>query len=200
MVPDLFRRAVSLTALSSLISFHIILSGCGDPGRGTSGTPQENVQPDARPAPDAPIAAQRTADPVSLLKALLKDRQARVAAASPVYFNKHTKGWAKRKMSLDDIIYDVQKTNSLVTPYLGIVNFKVYLRQTPFFPTGEEAKASGSFGEADDGRACRATYGFQEGKWTLKKCEYHVVDDQWFTLKPDEDPSTWPASALVLLK
>lgn len=144
-------------------------------------------------------------DLIKLLKDLIRENEKRVAEARPIYYNMHKNGWAKRKMKMLDIEYDVRKTDSLVSPFLGIVTFNAIVEQSEFFPTKIEAEAATSFqpiGGPISGYSepCRITYAFQDKQWVIKTREsYSFVSKTWDPA-PSAEPESWPAVLLFLLK
>jgi hypothetical protein len=66
-----------------------------------------------------------------------------------------------------DVSYDVQKTDSLVSPYLGIATYEVRYTLT----TGNK-KDTGNY-------TCRATYAYQDKAWVSKSYEYWDFYKKW---------------------
>ncbi len=67
-----------------------------------------------------------------------------------------------------DINYkiDVQKTNSLITPFTGFCEFTLTRHITKFHPAKEDAINDNLFLKSDK-RIHKHYYGFQEGKWIV---------------------------------
>lgn len=63
-----------------------------------------------------------------------------------------------------DTTYDVQKTDSLVTPYLGVVNYTINYNV--------EIPSDNSL--AQDQAQCKTTYTYQDGQWGVEKQEYYL--------------------------
>ena len=76
-------------------------------------------------------------------------------------------GWVKAYYE-PDVNYkiDVQKTNSLITPFTGFCEFTLTRHRTKFYATKNEAKNDYSFIESDKW-VHRHHYGFQDGKWEI---------------------------------
>jgi hypothetical protein len=82
-------------------------------------------------------------------------------------------GWAKKfHEALDGYRFDVRKTNSLVTPYIGELLFDIKRGKTAFHNTREKA-------ENDDTPISQSiikhkhTYAFQNGKWIVKSRRHY---------------------------
>jgi hypothetical protein len=151
-------------------------------------------------------------DPVTMLKARIKENTNAIEQLKArVYYNKYGyeqggKGWAKQKAKLVDLEYDVKKTDSLVTPYIGIVQFSLVLEQSPFYASEDEAVKSV---ELDSGVTlkspkCRVTYAFQEDQWIAKRYErLSWLNDKWEDVDITERPrADWDLfrSALIYFK
>ena len=80
---------------------------------------------------------------------------------------------------------DVQKTNSLVSPYLGVVEFNVIRHDTKCHKTQAEAEKDDSFSSNAGGYETtthRDTFVFQDKMWVLKSRELYNTNS------PDKDP------------
>ena len=109
-------------------------------------------------------------DPVKGLHALMERLQKSIDATEPVisppsdslYYTE----WYKRKIyTSDKMQFDVVKTNSVVSPFLGKIDFECNTR----FVKGvnlEEVKDKSFSGTADT--PCRVTYAYQEDRWIFK--------------------------------
>ena len=95
----------------------------------TTGTPQTQATPEApKPtaaAQPAPTPVPQAPDPVALLKGHL-DRLQKSCAAGEVIHCRDGRGKVEveRGKPLQDLRYDVQKTSSLISPYLARISFK----------------------------------------------------------------------------
>lgn len=79
------------------------------------------------------------------------------------------KGWHKVKDEPGEYSIDVRRTDSLVTPYTGILQFSLTGYATVDHPTREEAERDTAFVK-DLGRVTHEhTYAFQEGQWVIKQ-------------------------------
>ena len=88
----------------------------------------------------SPQVALPADDPVPKFEKLLLESEAPTNSASPVYFNKYKQAWAKRMFKASDIQFDVKKMDSLVSPIVGLVSFKLVTGQTELMPTQQEAE------------------------------------------------------------
>ena len=109
-------------------------------------------------------------DPVKGIHALMTQLQKVIDAAepeiSPPSENGYYTEWYKRKIyTSDKMQFDVVKTNSVVSPFLGKIDFECNTR----FVKGaslDKVKDSPFTGTADT--PCRATYAYQEDRWVFK--------------------------------
>jgi len=90
-----------------------------------------------------------------------------------VYLNSKTQKWAKQYYSMSAVTYDVKKTDSLVTPVIGLTQFKISVRQSDLFDSQEDANATDSV-SANPGLQYRVagTYHLTETAWRLDNFEY----------------------------
>lgn len=143
--------------------------------------------------------ARSQMNPVAMLEQSIKANKARVANAFPVYFNAHRKGWAKRKMSMEDVTFDVtRRKDSLACPYMGIVQFKAGLQQSPFFKTKEEAEIARRYETLGSADPCRLEYAFQVDRWVILSRQYYSVG-AWSDANVSE-PESWPTVLLLMLR
>lgn len=135
-------------------------------------------------------------DPVELFKTLVADKQEAVATFTTVWQNSALKGWARIKFDFLNPAYDVKKTDSLVSPYAGILSFESYLHSSPGLPRREDAEAFVAWGPTGSPRPYRAQYVFQDAEWVLKVLERKEINpqtsvagglkyaDDWTAIKP----------------
>lgn len=80
-------------------------------------------------------------------------------------------GWAKVRYSLDgEYKYDVQTSNSLISPYVGNCEFKLKREYTKFHQTKEEAKSDSEFVNSD-ALLHKHYYSYTKEKWNITKRE-----------------------------
>ena len=135
-------------------------------------------------------------DPAATFEAFVKNSHELCATTTPIYFNKTRNQWAKRKFILEDLKYDVKKTDSLVTPILGIVQFRLRVQQSAFVPTKGEAKRAQEFPEKPNiVDTITLRYSFRDDRWSFKDGEFEssALRGQRFPItidsiraKPDE--------------
>lgn len=110
-------------------------------------------------------------DPVKGIQALMTRLQKAIDAAepeiSPPGDDRYNTEWYKRKIyTSDKMQFDVVKTNSVVSPFLGKIDFECNTR----FVKGaslDEVKDTPFTGTADT--PCRVTYAYQENRWVFKE-------------------------------
>jgi hypothetical protein len=87
-------------------------------------------------------------------------------------FDDHTKSWKKMHHELDSesAKFDVKKTDSLVSPYVGVLEFVVHERQSPRYSSENSARQATEFPKTYNMQH-RHTYSYQDGKWVLKSKE-----------------------------
>jgi hypothetical protein len=114
------------------------------------------------------VASAEPPSPVQTFDAFLKKATATTASSTPTYFNAYKKQWAKRRFRIEGLKMDVRKTDSLVTPLLGLVSFTLHTEQTDFFPTEQQAKAADK-ADPKTQTAFEITlrYGFQDSAWVF---------------------------------
>lgn len=136
------------------------------------------------------------ADPVKGIHALMTRLQQAINAAepeiSPPSDNGYYPDWYKRKIyTSDKMQFDVVKTNSVVSPLLGKIDFECNTR----FVKGtslDEVKDAQFSGAADT--PCRVTYAHQEGRWVFKEMSCLKLT----ALNPDDFQEVGTATTSVL--
>ena len=92
-------------------------------------------------------------------------------------------GWSRRYFELTThMTIDVQKSNSLISPYLGVAIFNLTLYQTAYYPTKDAAEGDHNFIQKIL-FTHRHTYAYQEGVWvpTERKYSNAGTDGNWYT-------------------
>lgn len=107
-------------------------------------------------------------DPVAGLKAVMDQLQANLNSQKPVLTpptpGESDQWWSRQIYTTPTVEFDVQKTESLVSPYRGIVVFECNAR----FAKGQAKEdVQGDLREFTTNK-CRATYAFQDKKWVFK--------------------------------
>jgi hypothetical protein len=105
-------------------------------------------------------------------------------ARTPTVYNAPC-GWNKWYWEPStDYTIDVRKTDSLVSPYVGVVTFGVTSYYTACHPTREEAEKDGNYPNTYDFEH-RYTFSYQDDKWVLKSREAKVkYNGQWGDWSP----------------
>ncbi len=117
-----------------------------------------------------PFFASAADDPVAKFEKLILEAKNATNTNSPVYFNEYRQEWAKRRFSVTEITYDVKKTDSLVSPIIGLVTFQLRTIQTYLYPTKEQADASSAF-ETKTIASYRIslTYSYKDNTWSFSE-------------------------------
>jgi hypothetical protein len=90
---------------------------------------------------------------------------AKLAAAKPIV----NVLWRKRyTATVSEFGFDVKVTDSLVTPYTGVLSYDEVTWFTTEHPTQKEAEQDNSFTSSLKS-SHTSTYGYQDGKWVLLK-------------------------------
>lgn len=121
------------------------------------------------------ISASGADDPVALFEKLIRDAQRETSTSQPVYLNKHKQAWAKRRFFTSDIKYDVKKTDSLVSPIIGIVTFHLITEQTELFPTRDQAETASTFKSTSSPFRVSMTYAYRGSAWSLSTGSYEFL-------------------------
>ena len=76
-------------------------------------------------------------------------------------------GWVKERFKpMENYKVDVQRTNSLVSPYIAICEFTLVRAMTKFHKLKIDAENDNSFIKSDS-RIHKHTYAYQNGKWVV---------------------------------
>lgn len=100
--------------------------------------------------------------------------------------------WIKSKCTvLSDYSFDIQKTNSIITPYTGYVIYKMQTWVTDEQPTKEAAETATSLHTIGGLSNCRITFAFQGDAWIVKKYEYQSnYDGTWYDVTDKDENMT----------
>lgn len=138
-------------------------------------------------------AAAPTVDPIAGLKAVMEQLQTSLNSQPPVITaptlgdSSNTHWWSRKIYTTPTMEFDVQKTESLVSPYRGVVNFECNAR----FAKGDSKQdVQGGLREFTTNK-CRATYAFQEKRWVFKTlaCNRNPMTPEVFQNIEPGDPS-----------
>lgn len=106
-------------------------------------------------------------DPVQSFKEYIKNYFESYKSDKRERITKLGGGWVKECYEPDyDYKIDVQKTNSLITPFMGICEFTLIRRITNFHKNLEDTESDSLFVKSDK-RTHIHNYGFQERKWIV---------------------------------
>ena len=111
-----------------------------------------------------------SSDPVDGLKSVMGNLQTKLNNQKPVITPPkpgdpyYTQWWGRKIYTNPTMEFDVQKTDSLVSPYRGLVNFECNNR---FAKGDSQESVQGELRDFVETK-CRATYAFQEKKWVFK--------------------------------
>ena len=91
--------------------------------------------------------------------------------------------WYKFRMITDkDYSYDIQKTDSIVSPYEAIVTFTLKTEKTNIYNTKNEAEADNNYKSDSNDMfyisKYKYHYAYQDGKWMYKFNEYYSFSDK----------------------
>jgi len=88
-------------------------------------------------------------------------------------------GWVKQRYKQDgEYKYDVQQTNSLISPYTAYCEFSLKRLRTEFHKTKEGAQLDTVLTKSDL-RLHKHYYSYQKGKWIVSKRQ-NKVRDEWY--------------------
>jgi len=98
-------------------------------------------------------------------------------------------GWVHQYYELDPSgsKTDIQRTNSLLTPYVGTLEFRLIRHYTVFYRSREQAAADVHFVQTDV-NVHRHTYAYQNEQWIPKERQFHI---------PEHDRSIVRARTLI---
>lgn len=127
----------------------------------------------AQPERASASAAERAPDPVASFKAFI------ATASEPrqwerVYEFKKQGKWVKHYYTLDATKFDVQKTDSLISPVKGVVSISLKVVASEFANTEQEAKQSNSLSKANITYLVSAEYLFTDGAWRVDHFSYRA--------------------------
>lgn len=112
-------------------------------------------------------AQEKTEDPVKSFKIYLAKHFESYKSDSREQITKLGGGWVKEYYEPNlNYKIDVQKTNSLITPFTGYCEFILIRHITDFHSSKEEASNDSIFTKSNE-RTHKHSYGFQEDKWVV---------------------------------
>ena len=145
-----------------LIAVLFIGSGCGS---SPVVVPDPATEPVAAPVPVANTAP----DPVATLKQLLENFPKKKAW---VRVSSNQTGWDYWHLEIKPIGFDVKKTDSLVSPLIGLITIEQALSLDGTYASAEEAARPKSHGDYDPTRSlCTGVYAWQNDRWEFQALE-----------------------------
>lgn len=96
--------------------------------------------------------------------------------------------WVKRQHTVSNLTFDVKKTDSLLNPTIGFVNFSVRIDESPLANSKEEATRATAFNESKFRYDVSLNYSYKDKAWQLKDSQVkHFFDGKFtFDSKPTE--------------
>ncbi len=133
-------------------------------------------------------AAQSDADVVKSFKNYVAGYMVSYKTDRREYVGNLGGGWAKIYFEPSgDSSIDVRKTDSLVSPYMGVLEFTLIKHFTAFHKTRAEAEADNSFTQSTEARH-RHTYASQDGTWVPKSRQNYVaILNEWSDCEQPSD-------------
>jgi len=149
----------------------------------------------------APVCAT-AGDPVAEFEELVRVGRERTISSAPVSQNTNLGGWVKRRFEIVDGKYDVQRTDSLVSPVLGVTGFMLRAEQTPPYPTRAQAEAANAM---EPGAVTvyyiTLRYTYRDSRWHFKDGEYVWQSTHTrVTIQPDDLRAQPDALPLVAVR
>lgn len=121
-------------------------------------------------------AALAVDDPVRSFEQHLALAKESTNSNTSVHFNKRKNGWMKQRYRVIDLKFDVKKTDSLVSPIVGLVSMDLLTEASDAFPSQEEAEKLVSFDpKASITDRMSLSYVYRDAKWTFSKGSYEVL-------------------------
>jgi hypothetical protein len=98
------------------------------------------------------------------------------------HITKLSGGWAKELFTLDpsSVKFDVERTSSLVNPFVGTLTFTLIRSLSTFHATEAEAAADTALKKWDTTQHTHL-FGYQDSKWTPTVRQYKIVGDRFLT-------------------
>ncbi|MCC2954533.1 hypothetical protein LK542_02760 [Massilia sp. IC2-477] len=141
-------------------------------------------------APAAPVkkvAAAPSTTSQAAVQEQVADFKALVATASEpktwtrVFLHPRNGKWVKQYYFLGQVKFDIKKTDSLLNPAMGLVNFPVEVKLSDFYATEEEAAQSTTLSDL------KVTY-FYSGKYLFSDSGWHTDQFSYYAAIGDNPP------------
>ena len=115
-----------------------------------------------------PLISPEVDDPAASFDSFVRGATQRSNDATPVRLIQWTGKWDKCRFKISDVKMDVRKTDSLVTPILGLVSFVVHIEASIEYGTEAQARDAETFVER---LRCdydfHLRYRYNHGHWSL---------------------------------
>lgn len=138
-------------------------------------------------------------NPVESFSKFLQKNTKSTNGSIEVYLNGYTNKWAKRMYVVQNIKYDVKKTDSLVNPIIGNAEIILASMQTDLFETKEDAQTNFTF-HPPTIFSVNLNFNIEKGSWRMVNGTYlNLPDTHQFSTSPEEiasEPDTIPAAIL----
>lgn len=120
--------------------------------------------------------AQQEKDAVAAFDRLIQHAVAGTDKSTEVYLVPVNQMWARRYMRIEDVKFDVKRTDSLIAPIVGIVSFKQITEVSPTFPSKAEAEGTRLVNNSIPPRRDSVVlhYVYRDAKWQFRSGEYEV--------------------------
>lgn len=133
---------------------------------------------------------QLDADPVASFKSLVS------FASEPtkwtrVFFHDGKKKWVKHYISLGSVKFDVKKTDSLISPAMGVVAFTIDVVSSEFFDTEQDAAQTATVSDLKVTYFYQGRYIYADKSWQTDQFSYRIAikdappDRMTFTVSRD---------------
>ncbi len=168
---------MNLRHVFSVVSLIVFTAGCEQQDANPV-----HAKPDQVPADAPPVAAladqapPKTTDPLTSFKEVAAKTREAVDGQTSVWFNSSSNDWKKFHLSVNKFAYDVTRTDSLVSPYMGVITFRLPTALIAEGRNKSQVESSNSQGEPSSvAYDWRVTYSYQGDRWTLKSVENQIV-------------------------
>jgi hypothetical protein len=133
-----------------------------------------------------PAGAQSDADVAKSFRAYIADYVASYKTDRREQVVQTSGGWSRQYFEVgSEYGIDVRKTDSLISPYVGVAEFALTMHYTAFHKTQAEAEADHRFVQSMS-MEHRHTYAYQDGAWALKsREEYSSAAGKWWDCDRD---------------
>ncbi len=139
-------------------------------------------------------------DPVYEFKKIIIESEKLTNCSTSVYFNEYEQAWAKRRFTVSRIKYDVKKTDSLISPLLGMVSFELDIDQSHLYPSKKEAEESTTFELTIPPYNISLNYSYIDSKWLFsngtEQCDYYSSNSYLSEEILNKEPEVIPNVAI----